>query len=179
MRYLVSFGVLSLIALFSGCLSSGGSVVYTLYGGERLVVPLSAKGIEPPKDDAIQVIMADFKPSKEKQRLEYIFIFKMLKDIPVKSVRVEDYSDETAPPVLLVEAKSPDMKEGIWGHKDAYLLATDPRIKWIYYEVPTPFIYRFTIELEDGSKHVLTHVVMFPVFMKPMLREVLGLSNKP
>lgn len=179
MRYLVLLSLLGLSALFTGCLSSGGSVVYTLYGGERLTVPLSAKGIQPPKDDAIQVIMGDFKPSKELKRIDYIFIFRMLKPIGVKSVRVDDYTDDTKPPVLLVDDKTPAMKSGVWGNKDVFALATDPRMKWAYYEVPTPFIYRFTIELEDGSKHVLTHVSIFPVFMKPMLREVLGLSNTP
>lgn len=179
MRYLVLFSLLSLSALFTGCFSSGGSVVYTLYGGERLTVPLTPKGMQPPKDDVIQIVMADFKPSKELKRLDYVFLFKTLKPVKVKSVRVDDYTDETRPPVLLLEDKAPEMKFGVWGSKEAFVLATDPRLKWVYYEVPTPFIYRFTIELEDGSKHVLTHVVLFPVFMKPMLREVLGLSNTP
>ncbi|OQB90096.1 MAG: hypothetical protein BWX86_02302 [Verrucomicrobia bacterium ADurb.Bin122] len=182
MRCLVLFALLGLSALsvmLSGCKSMDASVVYTLYGGERLVVPMTRQGHKPPNDDAIQIVLADFKPSRENKRLDYIFIFGVRKPIAVTSVKVEDYTNDDAPPVLLVDDKSPILKQNVWTNDLAHVEGTDARLKWAYYEVSTPCIYRFTITLADGSKHVLTHVVVFPGYLKPMLREILGLSTKP
>ena len=181
MRCLVLFGLLGLTSLsvmLSGCKNMDASVVYTLYDGERLVVPMTPQGHKAPRDDAIQIVLADFKPSREKKRLDYIFIFGVRKPIAVTSVKIEDYTNDDAPPLLLVDDKAPVLWGNVWTNDSVHVEGTDARLKWAYYEVSTPCIYRFTITLADGSSHVLTHVVVFPGYLKPMLRDILGLSKK-
>src|SRR5690349_10223154 len=95
-----SGAILLATAFLAGCASGGKlSMVATISTGEKIPVPLGPKGVEPTKQDGVQIEDAGFTLNAAKN-LVYRFEFSDAKARALRSVRVEDVSDDAA--VLLV-----------------------------------------------------------------------------
>ncbi len=164
----------------TGCGNSGLALVkYPISGGEKITATLGPRGLEMAKNDDVEILAAAFLPAPHKKQLVYCFSLKLLRENTIRSIKIEDVSEEDKPPRLMLEDKAPVFVANVWSNQEVFSDRFDASLYWVYYEVDTPRIYRFTLTTVEGKKLVLHQVYMVNLFLKPMIKKVLDLSERP
>jgi hypothetical protein len=160
----------ALVATLGGCVSKEYSYSTTVSGGERIRFTFANGRPAPAKAEGIQIIDAGLLPNPAEKKVFYGF--HLIADSDLKSVRVEDVSEEQ--PVLLYEDLSPKLEQRRWKGTTKAFSADDPEIKWVFYIAETVRVFRFTVTMADGRTVVLHQAAMVPAWMKGVIRSMFG-----
>ena len=147
--------------------------------GEELEVPLSS--VPPPVTDGVVTVKSftfapwDMGPDKPKA-LTFSFIVGFADGAVPKSIVIDDFTEQ---PVLQVFAdmNAHVVKDHLWGAVSVPYAPQDEHVKWVLNLDNNVRVYRFTIILKDGSKHVLLKPIFIPSQMKVFMRTQLGINN--
>lgn len=146
-------------------------MVATISGGEKLRFPIGREGVAMANEGGVKVTMAYFSPKTEK-KLTYVFELTDTQKRGLRSVRVEDVSDEK--PMLLVDNPEPKASAtGQW-HGEVELEHTDPRVAWLVTLSNSLRVYRFTLTFADGKTLVLHQGSLYPAALKSGIRHMFG-----
>jgi hypothetical protein len=141
-------------------------------GGEKVRVPLVRGGAEMTNEAGVQINTATFTLSPEK-KIVYTFAFTDSRRRPLRSVRVEDVSDDIAVP--LVEDAPPEASAtGQWRGETTPIPSGDPRLGWLATISNTVRVYRFTLTFADGQTLVLHQGALYPAPLKSAVRQAFG-----
>ena len=163
----------------SGCAEVGGgsyTYVKTISTGERIEVPLANGAPVNAKKGTIEVVQAGMFPrmvDKTKQEVRYGFAYRDSSGVNPKSVRVEDVTDSKS--VLLLEDLNPVLDHQSWMGVSQPLTAGDPAGEWLSYLDSNTRIFQVTVTQADGSKVILHQGWSVPAWLKPAIRQAMGL----
>ncbi len=158
-----------------GCATGDIAMLATISGGEKIHVPLGRGGVVLTEEDGVKINIASLTPATEKneKKLLYAFMFTDSRKRALRSVKVEDVSDET--PVVLVNDAAPKLTDaGEWrGSTEAFDLA-DPRVAWLVTIQNSVRVARFTLTFADGKTLVLLQGTLYPAPIKGAIRQMMG-----
>lgn len=155
-----------------GCSTGDVVMMATIAGGEKIRVPLARGGPEMTNEAGVQINTANFTLNPEK-KIVYIFEFTDSGKRALRSVRVEDVSDEVA--VKLVEQESPKLlATGQWHGEAEPLELSDPRLNWMATISNSLRVFRFTLTFSDGRSQVLHQGALYTAPLKAAVRQALG-----
>lgn len=164
--FLVPLGILT------GCQTGDFVYVATIAGGEKLHIPLGKSGVAMVKENGVQILHAGGDVDLTKKQLFYKFALSEENGRELRSVLVEDVSDETA--VTLVEDLQPKLAGRRWDGTSRFFDREDPAIKWVFYVADSFRVFRFTITFADGRKVVLHQGSRVPGWAKAAIRSTYG-----
>lgn len=172
-RALLLTGLLGLA--LGGCATGGGgdiAMLATVSGGQKIRVPLGRGGAELTNEGGVQINTASFTLNADK-KIVFVFAFTDSRHRPLRSVRVEDVSDDK--PALFVDASSPQVSEtGQWRSESEPLALGDRRLGWLATIPNSLRVYRFTLAFADGQTVVLHQGTLYPAMLKSATRQALG-----
>lgn len=173
-RAVLLAGAGGLLALAS-CATGEYKFRTTISTGEKIEIPLQNGGPAPAKEGPIQVELALFLPATEKDQkgIRYQFALTDRSPTPPRSIRVEDVTDDHT--VLLVEDRQPQLKDGRWLQRSAFIPGTDPSLSWLQYVDDAMRVFRFTVETADGRQVVLYQGWSIPGWAKTRIRPSIGM----
>jgi hypothetical protein len=160
----------------AGCATGDYAYVTHISTGERLQIPLERGNPVMAKKGTITVRSAALVPnlvSKEKE-LQYLFSLDDTGTVPLKSVRVEDVSDEITN--LMVEDLEPTLEKGRWIKLTRMYKEGERELRWVAHLDNSMRVFRFTVVKQDGSTTVLDQGWMVPSWAKVPMRAALGLK---
>jgi len=157
----------------AGCATGGDiAMMATISGGQKIRVPLGRGGAELTSEDDVQINTARFTLNADK-KIVFVFEFTDSRRRPLRSVRVEDVSDDK--PAVLVDAASPQLSPaGQWHGESEPLALGDRRLTWLATISNSLRVYRFTLTFADGQTLVLHQGSLFPAMLKSATRQALG-----
>jgi hypothetical protein len=160
------------VALLAGCAQSGGIAMRaTIAGGQEITIPLGSHGIEPAREDGLEVDFASCTLNNDK-KLIYGFHLSDSRGRALRRIRVEDVSDDT--PILLVDDAQPALKDKKWLGGSKPFEPGDPAVAWVSTITNSLRVFRFTVTLPDGRDVVLLQGSMFLNPMKAVIRQAWG-----
>ena len=155
-----------------GCATGDVSLVATIAGGAKIRVPMGANGAALTREGGVQINAAGFTLNAEK-KFVYVFEFTVEGNRPLRHVRVEDVSDETA--VTLVDRTDPTLSPtGQWRGESEPLSTGNGRLKWLATVSNSLRVVRFTLTFADGKTQVLHQGTVFPSGLKSTVRQAMG-----
>ncbi len=161
-----------LVLLLAGCATGDVEMLATITGGKQLRVPIGRGGVEPAREDGVEVKLASFILNQDKKPI-YAFALSDSRARAVRQIRVEDVSDETA--VTLVDDTDPKVPaNGTWNRETAPIELGDPRLAWLVTISNTLRVYRFTVTFADGRTLVLHQGALFSAHVKEAMRQTLA-----
>lgn len=156
----------------AGCASGVVSQVIPVAGGEKISVPITRQGPKPGETDGYRVTSTAFHPSKDTRAGAYRFSMLAKKTPALRSIRVDDISDEQA--VVLYEDKNPKFENNVWTGESVQIAAESPNLRWVFQITLSIRIYRFTLVHADGREESFTHPTLYPPVLKAFMRSVWG-----
>jgi hypothetical protein len=174
----VSIGALALLA---GCVApgmGGWSVQRQISGGTTVVIQFD-KGNPAQADDAeIHVTKANLEIDPKTKKCDYRFGFVEKTGKRPTRVLIEDVSDDT--PLTWAEDNHPQLdRGGLWQTTTAKFDPNDGRLAWLEQIDDTLRIFRFTVDLPGGDRHVLYQGMNFPAVIKRIVRIQMGMEPAP
>lgn len=162
----------------AGCATGDYAYVTTIATGERIQIPLQ-KGspvLASKGDVTIRHAALVPRPNQdtEQKQLQYLFAFHYKGSVPLKSVFVEDVTDDH--PIKMVEDSSPALVEQRWTATSRMFGPDEDALSWVAHLDNSMRVYRFTITRADGSKIVLDQGWLVPGWAKTVMRRALGLK---
>ena len=155
-----------------GCATGDVSMVATISGGAKIRVPMGPNGAALTREGGVQINTAGFTLNPEK-KFVYVFEFTVEGNRPLRHVRVEDVSDETA--VTLVDRADPVLSPtGQWRGESEPLSTGNGRLKWLATVSNSLRVVRFTLTFADGKTQVLHQGTVFPSGLKSTVRQAMG-----
>ena len=155
-----------------GCATGGVSMVATIAGGEKIRVPMGANGAALTREGGVQINAAGFTLNPEK-KFVYVFELTIEGNRPLRHVRVEDVSDESA--VTLVDRADPTLSAaGLWHGESEPLSTGNGRLRWLATVSNSLRVVRFTLTFADGKTQVLHQGTLFPAALKSTVRQAMG-----
>jgi hypothetical protein len=149
-------------------------MVATVAGGEKIRVALARGATAPTTDDGVQIQVANFTVNKDK-KIVYVFAFNDSRGRALRSVRVDDVSDEAA--VMLVDDAQPKLEPaGTWHRETEPLEFDDAKVGWFTTISNSLRVFRFTLTFSDGRKLVLHQGMLYPAVLKESVRRTFGLN---
>ena len=156
----------------AGCATGDVSMVATIAGGEKIRVPIGANGAALTREGGVQINAASFTLNPEK-KFVYVFEFTIEGNRPLRHVRVEDVSDESA--VTLIDRADPTLSAaGLWHGESEPLSTGNGRLKWLATVSNSLRVVRFTLTFADGKTQVLHQGTLFPAGLKSTVRQAMG-----
>ena len=144
----------------------------TIAGGGKIRVPMGRGGPEMTNESGVQINTANFTLNPNKT-LQYVFEFTDSRNRALRSVQVEDVSDETA--VAFVTDLQPKLSAaGRWRGDTPALDLSDPRMSWFSTISNSLRVFRLTLTFADGQTLVLHQGVFYPAPMKAAVRQTFG-----
>jgi hypothetical protein len=155
------FLALALALLLGGCSTTEVIMLTPLAGGEMFKVRMGPAGPVLAEDERASVEFTSFTINKEARQVNYLFKFRLKKPAPMKSVKVEDLSDEVAQTVLEDAAPKTDASLS-WQGAMPPINSGDSRLTWLFHEGNSIRVHRITIEYVDGNRSVLMQPSTYP-----------------
>lgn len=144
----------------------------TIAGGQKIRVPLTRGGAELVNEGGVQINSATFSLNADK-KIVFLFEFTDGRKRALRSVRVEDVSDNA--PAPLVEIVQPTLSAtGQWRGESEPLALSDRRLGWMATLPNSLRVFRFTLTFSDGQTLVIHQGSLFPAPMKSAVRQTLG-----
>jgi len=177
---LIRLGLVLLFAAMAGCavpMTSSNTYMVPLANGENMEMSIKNGGLAMVDKDGIGITQVALDPSADKKHVVYTFGVAAKSGLLVKHILVEDMTDD---PIRVVEDDpAPKLVDGKWKKSTEFLDATDPVFIWLVQLDDSIRVYRFTVTLADGKQIVLKQPAMFPVYMKQLIRLMLGIDKPP
>lgn len=164
-------GLLAAFAL-AGCATGDISMLVPIAGGTKVQVPFSHGAPVPTEADGVRIESTRAVLDPTKKSLVYTFEFSDAQKRAVRSVKVEDVSDDAIS--VLVDDASPEIDKGRWLRVSRSLGPDDECLTWIFNLENTVRIFRFTIVFTDGRTAVLNQGAMYPNPLKAAIRHMFG-----
>lgn len=173
-----------LAALAGLTLAVSGCVMQPEYSikittGDNVVmeVPVTGSTVLNTGDEAMKIVNFRFVPlSKEQQKaMGYLFDVEFLGGNRPTSIVVDDVSDQ---PILnIIEDPAPKLINTVhWiGNSKPYNPA-DEHMNWVSSLDNGVRVFRFTVQLKDGTTHVLRLPILMPANTKLIFRAELGVK---
>jgi hypothetical protein len=156
----------------AGCATGDISMVATIAGGEKIRVPIGPNGAVLTREGGVQINTFSFTLNPEK-KFVYVFEFTVERNRPLRHVRVEDVSDESA--VTLIDRADPTLSAaGRWRGESEPLSTGNGRLKWLATISNSLRVVRFTLTFADGKTQVLHQGTLFPAGLKSTARQAMG-----
>ena len=156
----------------AGCATGDLSMVATIAGGEKIRVPIGSNGAALTREGGVQINTSSFTLNPEK-KFVYVFEFTVERNRPLRHVRVEDVSDESA--VTLIDRADPTLSAaGRWRGESEPLSTGSERLKWLVTISNSLRVVRFTLTFADGKTQVLHQGTLFPAGLKSTVRQAMG-----
>jgi hypothetical protein len=156
----------------AGCATGDISMLVPVAGGEKVRVPLSRTGVVPTVEDGIRIESSVLLPTPDKKQAYYDFAFSDAQARALRSVKIEDISDEA--PRLLVDDTKPEPAKGRWHAVTRPFDIREDALKWVLQLEKSARVYRFTAVFADGKKIVLNQAAIYPDPMKSIIRHLFG-----
>jgi len=159
-----------------GCAAGEYAYVTRISTGERLQIPLERGSPTMAKKGTLAIRNAALVPnvvSKEKE-LQYLFSLNDTGTVPLKSIRVEDVSDEKTN--LMLEDLDPKLDHGSWVKVSRMYKGGERELSWVEHLDNSMRVFRFTVVKQDGTTTVLDQGWMVPGWAKVPMRAALGLK---
>jgi hypothetical protein len=168
--------VLAGALMLGGCATGDYAYVSTISTGERIQIPLERGSPTMAKKGTLTVRNAALIPNIVSKNKELQFLFALIDSgtVPLKSVRVEDVTDEHA--LLMAEDLEPKVVNHQWSTTSRMFTAGEPALAWVAHLDNSMRIYRFTVVKSDGSTTVLDQGWLVPGWAKVPMRSALGLK---
>ena len=158
--------------IVSSCATGDVAMMANVSGGQKIRVELGRNGVPLVSEDGVQINTATFAPNADK-KIVFVFEFTDGRSRALRSVRVEDVSEET--PVLMVESVQPKLSAtGQWRGETDPLTLSDRRLGWLATLPNTLRVYRFTLIFSEGKSLILQQGTFFPAAVKSAVRQSLG-----
>ena len=174
---------LGLVLLFlplAGCavpMTSSNTYMVPIANGESMEISIKNGGLVLAEADGIHILQVALNPSSDKKQIVYTFEFSAKSGLVPTHILIEDMTE--APVRTVAEDAAPKLKDGHWKVDTPVLDPKDPAFEWLVQLDDTIRVYRFTITLADGRQIVLKQPQMFPVFMKQLIRVMIGIDKAP
>jgi hypothetical protein len=176
LRSIVAIAALG--AVLAGCdtpFNTGNTTVLVpIAGGDKVEVSFGSKGIVMAAKDGVQIEAASLGLAPDKKHFYYDFRFSSKPGVEPKHVTVTDLTDD--PVSVVADDPDPRLVNGHWAAAKTPRGVKDPTIAWMMTVDDSMRIYRFTIDLADGSQVVLDQPSSFPGYLKSGIRTTLGLD---
>lgn len=154
---------------------------FPIAGGKTVALPVTDAGPIPAENQDFKVEAAGvsvqpslFSPRRAALAWGFSLTAKSSK-APAHVVIEEVYPDKTA--TLLVDDKSPALKEKAWSGSSASVEATPGTTAWLFAEDASVFVFRFTITPAGGSPEVLYQPSWISRPAKVSFRQVVARIN--
>jgi hypothetical protein len=165
--------ILPLLLVLAGCGTPGDQMRPVPIAGGRVVdIPFGPGGPRAGRANGYEVKQANLAPGAQEREVIYQFAFTSLPGAELKSVQVEDISDDKAYP--LIDDQHPWLTDNRWHAETRPIAATDPRLAWVYQVVPSMRVYRFTLIDTADRRSVLYQLAVYPDFIKSAIRRKWG-----
>jgi hypothetical protein len=175
-----SLGVVLLLAPLAGCvvpMTSSNTYMVPLSNGETMEMSIKNGGLTLADQDGIRIVEAGaLNPSATKKEIVCTFQLIVKSGHAPKRILIEDMTED--PVRVVVDDPAPKLDAANhWKLTTPVLDAKDPIFAWLTQLDDTIRVYRFTVTLADGSQVVLKQPQMYPVFMKQLIRKMLGMDK--
>lgn len=165
----ISLGLMLVsVLLLTGCGTTDSKRPIPIAGGKVVGIAFGPNGPVPGKADGYEVRYAAGVPGAVATQLVYKFAFSAPPAVKLKSVVVDDISDEQSS--SLIEDLQPWLDENGWHGETKPFDAKDPLLAWVYTVTPSMRVYRFTITDMSGKKTILYQASAYPEFIKAAMR---------
>jgi hypothetical protein len=143
------------------------------------VVDLPLTTIPTPISDGVVTVqslqIAPWDIDKEKGKaktLAFTFVVQFAEGSKPTVITIEDVSE--APILPIFEDKGPKIvKNNLWGAVSSPISPHDAHVNWLLTLDNSIRVYRFTVKLADGTKHVLYKAIFLSAGMKNYIRSIL------
>ena len=176
LRNVVSGAVLLVAALFAGCATGDYAYVMTISSGERIHIPLEKGSPAMASSGDVTIAHAALIPTGDKDRKEVRYLFALIykANKPVKSIHIEDVSEEKS--IVMLDDQAPEITNHKWSATSKPFTGEDAAVGWIAHLDNTMRVFQFTITATDGTKTVLNQGWMVPGWAKVPMRFALGMK---
>lgn len=153
-----------LVSVLAGCAMHNGFVTtevpFKVDGGKTITLPMTRAGAVPSENDRYKIngagILAALKKgSPEKSEIVWSFSFETKSGKQIESVAIEQVGS-TGELDLMVQDKSPVLKNGLWIGKSKPYSMSNAESPWLYSDNDSTFLFKFTITERGGA-----HIVMY------------------
>jgi hypothetical protein len=176
----LAIGTTALSLFLSGCVMQPDiAAKVKTADGDEVEVMLNTRS-DPPTDGVVTVETFQFGPwdmGQDKPRaLVSTFVVKFANGAQPASIVIDDVSD--TPVMRMFEDNHPKLvKDGLFGGLTKPFAPDDAHVNWILTMDTSIRVYKFTVILTDGSKHVVLKPLFVPMPMKNVAKKQLGIFN--
>jgi hypothetical protein len=174
-RHSVAAAVLLAATGLAGCLMQPEvAMSVTSADGQKIEVPFNGPPV-PVTDGIVTVNQFQFAPweldaDNKAKTLAFSFLIHFAPGAVPTKIVIED--DTELPILMLFEDDSPKIvKNGLWAGISKPFAPSDEHVNWVLDLDNNVRIYRVTVTLKDGTKHVLLKPVLVPSAMKAYMRK--------
>jgi hypothetical protein len=167
---------LALAALgLAGCVMSPDiAMSVTTADGQKIEVPFNTAPA-PVTDGVVTVQQLQFAPwdvddQHKAKTLAFTFLIQFAPGSEPTRILVED--DTELPILAIFESDNPKIvKNNLWAGVSRPFAPSDEHVNWVLNLDNNVRVYRVTVTLKDGTKHVLLKPVMVPTAMKTFMQK--------
>ena len=182
------FSVVAATLLLSACATApkylGHKVTETRFevdGGKTITLPITSAGALPAENDDYKIegagILAHLeKGSPSESTLTRTFLFVSKKSIELESVTIELVTDSGGLEPI-VNDNSPTLSNKTWMGRSASTSMTKDQVPWLYLNVDSTFLFKFTITDKKGETVVMYQPSIITSKSKNMYLRLLSGSN--
>lgn len=142
---------LLIVVLFAASTAFAKTKTFTILGDQKIKAEVRGGMPLPAEKEGIKVEGAGFLMTDGK----LVWAFNFTSQKPIMNVRVEDVSEKTA--VLLVEDKTPSLKEGMWSGRANPIAINKEESPWVFTRGNTVKVFRFTVLIAGNSAPTVIH----------------------
>jgi hypothetical protein len=168
---------LALVAAFglAGCVMSPDiAMSVTTADGQKIEVPFNTAP-PPTTDGVVTVLQLQFAPwdvdeQHKAKTLAFSFLVQFKPGTEPAKILIED--DTELPILTIFESDTPKIvKNNLWAGVSRPFAPSDEHVNWVLNLDNNIRVYRVTVILTDGSKHVILRPVMVPTSMKTFMQK--------
>jgi hypothetical protein len=139
---------------------------FPIAGGQTIKLRAIDSGPIPAENDQFKIEVAGFNigPLKDQPKtpgLTWMFALTSKNGGPLRSVQIEEVSPSD-PPISLLRDSTPKLKSNGWSGSAPTTAVSKEAIPWLFTSKTSIFIFKFTIQPENGTEQVLYQAAWFP-----------------
>jgi hypothetical protein len=173
-------GFVLLLLPLAGCavpMTSSNTYLVPIANGETMEMSIKNGGLALSEADGVHILQVALNPTADKKHIIYTFELSVKSGMVPTHITVEDITEN--PERIAADDAAPKLVAGHWKLNTGELDPKDPMFEWLIQLDDSIRVYRFTVTLADGKQVVLKQPQMFPVFMKQLIRAMLGIDKPP
>lgn len=167
-----------LLLPLAGCavpMTSSNTYLVPVANGETMEMSIKNGGLTLAEQDGVHILQVALNPTADKKHIIYTFELSVKNGMVPTHILVEDMTE--TPVRVAADDAAPKLVANHWKLNTPELDPKDPLFEWLIQLDDSIRVYRFTVTLADGRQIILKQPQMFPVYMKQLIRAMLGIDK--